>query len=214
MIARRALIAAGVAALAAPALALPFDGGWTEQTFPRRKRNRYGQQGGGVEVASDGGVSLLIRPVPEPLWPARTARWSWSVTQGVPATDLARKGGDDRNLALYFVFLTTADADRLRGASVRKVLTSKVAKVLVYVWGGDATRGTLSQSPYLDRRGVTITLRPAGVGTFSESVDLGADHARAFGAPPEVLFGLGLSADSDDTETAIRARVDGLQLAL
>ncbi|MDO9524801.1 MAG: DUF3047 domain-containing protein [Gemmobacter sp.] len=213
MMNRRMIIATGLCALASPALALPFRD-WTEQTFPRRKANRFDQQGDGVAVSSDAGVSLLIRAVPEPQWLTRSARWSWSVNQGVPATDLSRKGGDDRNLALYFVFLSAEDADRLRGAAVRRILTSRAARVLVYVWGGNDARGAMMQSPHLGARGVTITLRPAGTGSYSESVDLAADYRRAFGAAPQVLFGLGLSADSDDTETSVRARVDGLKLVL
>jgi len=44
---RRALVlGAGAAWLTgAPAQALPFDGGWTHQTFPRRKANDWAQQG-------------------------------------------------------------------------------------------------------------------------------------------------------------------------
>lgn len=215
MIGRRGVLLGGIAAgLVRPgaALALSFDGGWTHQTFPRRTANTWRQVGGAVDVASDSAVSLLIRQVPQAQWAARKASWQWQVTEGVPATDLTRKGGDDRNLAVYFVFLPQADAERLQGASPRRVLTARTARTLVYIWGGDAPRGRMLASPYSGDRGRNVILRPAGTGAHAESVDLAADHARAFGSAPQALFGIGLSADSDDTGTRIRARLSGLSL--
>jgi hypothetical protein len=43
-------------------------------------------------------------------------------------------------------------------------------------------------------------------------VDLLADHQRAFGETPLSLVGLAVSADSDDTDTGIRARLSNLVL--
>jgi hypothetical protein len=216
MIGRRGVMMGALAAgLIGPgaAAALPFDGGWTHQTFPRRTANTWRQAGAAVDVASDSGVSLLIREVPQAQWSARKASWQWQVSEGVPATDLTQKGGDDRNLAVYFVFLPQADAERLKGASPRRVLTARTARTLVYIWGGDAPRGRMLASPYFGDRGRNVILRPAGTGSHGETVDLAADHARAFGGPPAALFGVGLSADSDDTGTRIRARLSGLSLS-
>jgi len=55
-------------------------------------------------------------------------------------------------------------------------------------------------------------LRPAGTGAHRENVDLAADYRRAFGGVPGALVGLAVSADSDDTNSRIRARVSGLVL--
>lgn len=212
---RRGLVlgAGAMALLGTPAQALPFDGGWTHQTFPRRKANAYAQQGATLQVESDQGVSLLIRAVPEGQWGARAASWRWAVDEGVPATDLARKGGDDRNLALYFAFMPRADAERLVGAAPRRVLTDKAARTLVYVWGGQGRRGQMLESPYMGARGRTVVLRPSGTGAHQESVDLAGDYARAFGQAPDVLFGIAVSADSDDTAVRIRARIESLRLS-
>lgn len=214
MITRRAALLGALAAASLPASAqaLAFDGGWVHQTFPRRKANRYGQGGAAVTIDSDAGVSLLIREVPQAQWGARKAAWRWQVSAGVPPTDLTKKGGDDRNLAVYFVFLPEADAQRLQGASPRRVLTHRAARSLVYVWGGDAGRGQVLASPWMGAQGRTLPLRLAGTGSHSESVDLAADFRRAFGGDPGALFGIGLSADSDDTNTSIRARLEGLRL--
>lgn len=198
---------------AAFAEAVAFDKSWTTQRFSLFSSNKYGFNGSSLSITSDGSVSLAYARVKEGLWGAKAAKWSWGVTQSVPATDLAKKGGDDRNASLYFVFLPEAEAKALGAkADVRKLLTSKAARVLVYVWGDNRGRGTLLSSPYLGNRGKTILLRPAGTGKFSESVNLAADYKRAFGGQAGALVGLAVSADSDDTDTAIRATITGLAL--
>ena len=214
-IGRRGVLAGAAATVllgAGRAQALAFDGSWVHQTFPRRKANDWRQQGRAVDLVSESGVSLLLREVPPEFARAGRARWLWRVDEGVPATDLSRKGGDDRNLALYFVFMRDAEAQRLRGAGPRRVMTARNARMLIYVWGGDGVPGRMLVSPYLGDRGRTVILRAAGTGMHAETVDLAADHARAFGSAPDVLFGLGLSADSDDTGSRIRARLSDVIL--
>ena len=208
----RTLAAAALFLAALPALAAPvsFDGSWKTQKFSLFSSNKYGFNGGSVSVVSDGSVSLAYRPLSESYWGASNAAWSWSVQEGVPATDLRKKGGDDRNLALYFVFLPSAEAQALKGASVRQLLTNDAARVLVYVWGGAHDRGAVLNSPYLGNRGKTIVLRGSGTGSAQENVNLERDYARAFGGGDAALVGLALSGDSDDTDSRIRATISGL----
>ncbi|MHA6344007.1 DUF3047 domain-containing protein [Roseivivax sp. CAU 1761] len=204
------LLAAGPgAALAAP---LTFDGAWKHQKFSLFSQNDYAHRGDRLDVASDGTVSLTWRALPEARWGARQASWSWAVEEGVPATDLTAKGGDDRDLALYFVFLPEERAAELRDAAIRTLLSEPAARVLVYVWGGAHGVGEVLPSPYLEERGRTLVLHGAGTGAAMERVDLAADFARAFGGRPEALVGVAVSADSDDTESRIRARVENLVL--
>lgn len=210
---RRSFVASLVAMpVAGSAWAGPvaFDSGWKTQRFSLFQQNQYGFQGQSLSVASDGSVSLTYRALDPALWNSRRASWSWAVSQGVPGTDLARKGGDDRNLALYFVFLPSEQASV--GGNVRRLLTNSAVRVLVYVWGGAHPRRSVLSSPYLGERGKTIVLRPAGNGSASEEVDLAADHQRAFGLAPASLVGLAVSADSDDTDSQIRARISNLRL--
>lgn len=194
--------------LAAPALAepIPFDGGWREQRLPRLPANAFGQGGDTLQVRSDGAMSLLWRAVPPALRRARTARWGWAVAEGVPATDLRRRGGDDRNLAVYFVWTDDGAAGRIDPGRARRMLADPGARVLAYVWGGADGRGTVRRSPYLPGMRMVI-LRPAGTGQHLESVDLAADYRRAFGSAPGALVAIGISADSDDTGGRIRASV-------
>ncbi|MHA7876858.1 DUF3047 domain-containing protein [Roseivivax sp.] len=201
-----------VLGLAAPlqAAQVPFNDSWKVQRFSLFSGNDYGFGGDSLSVASDGTVSIAYRPLSEGAWGAESAGWSWSVSQGVPATDLTQKGGDDRNLALYFVFLPEARAEELKGASITRLLNEDDIRALVYVWGGDHARGAVLPSPYLGARGKTVVLRPAGTGSHRENVDLAADYARAFGGSPEALVGIAVSGDSDDTDSMIRADVSGL----
>lgn len=203
-----------VSGLALPALAAPvaFDGSWKTQKFSLFSSNSYGFNGGSVSVRSDGSVSLAYRALAPSFWNATSARWSWRVDEGVPATDLRKKGGDDRNLALYFVFLPEAEAQALQGASVRRLLTNDAARVLVYVWGGAHQRGAVLNSPYLGSRGKTIVLRGSGTGSASETVNLARDYGAAFGGGGAALVGVALSGDSDDTDSRIRASVSGLNV--
>ncbi|MEM7718780.1 MAG: DUF3047 domain-containing protein [Pseudomonadota bacterium] len=206
-----ALLTFVLAATTATASPVPFDRAWKEQGFLRLWTNDYSFRGRQLDVVSNGTVSLVWRPVEGDLQTATTAMWRWRVTEGVPPTDLTQKGGDDRNLALYFVFVDEESARRLTGGNARQLLRNPNTRALIYVWGGNHSPGAILQSPY--HSGLrTKVLRTGTDGTFSESVDLAADYRRAFGDAPGVLVGLGVSADSDDTDTTVRASIADLQL--
>lgn len=197
---------------AANAQQVSFSTGWTEQRFSLFSSNAYSATAEGLEVRSDGTASLLWTALPRAMWSGRQASWAWSVGRSVPATDLTRKGGDDRNLSLYFVFLPEAMALQSQGANVRALLTNPAARVLMYVWGGDHTRGDILPSPYLGQRGRSVIRQLAGTGSFMERVDLARDHRQAFGTDPASLVGLAVSSDSDDTGTQVLARIANLRI--
>ena len=199
--------------VAGPSRAGPvsFAGGWQEQRLQLFGSNDY-TLGTDLGVASDGAVSLLWTRTAPADWSSRAASWSWRVDEGVAATDLSVRGGDDRNLSLYFVFLPEEVARTMEGAGIAALNGRAEVRILQYVWGGTAPRGTRFGSPYAPGQGVNVILRPAGTGAFSESVDLAADFRAAFGAEPSALVGLAVSADSDDTGGRIRAAVGSLVL--
>lgn len=207
-----AFIAAMIVAPMALAETIPFSSNWKERRFSLFSKNTYSFSGSSLGIVSDGSVSMTYTAVPPSLWQNKTATWRWSVDQGVPATDLRQKGGDDRNLALYVVFLPNAEAERLKGKSATRLVRSKAARVLVYVWGGDHGRGQMLANPYLKAQGKTLVLRDAGTGTYRETVDLAADYARAFGAGEVAVVGFAVSADSDDTNSKISAAIANLAL--
>ncbi len=203
-----------ISTMASPVRAevIAFDKGWKEQGFLRLWTNDYKPLGTQLKVISDGTVSLLYKAVPKSAWKSMKAKWGWSVSQSVVPTDLTRKGGDDRNLAIYFVFVDESSAQKLAGASASKLLRNENTRALVYVWGGNYKPGTILRSPYGPKILKTVIRRPAGKGSFSENVNLVADFKRAFGKSPGVLVGVGISADSDDTDGKINAVVKNLEV--
>ncbi len=201
-----------VISLPVAAQVLPFDDTWKKQGFFRLWSNKYQLRGTELGIISNGTVSLLYRPVPRSNWDAKTAAWDWSVSQSVVATDLTVKGGDDRNLAIYFVFVDANSAEKLASQPARKLLQNNETKALVYVWGGDYKPETLLTSPYSPESLKMIIRRPVGVGSFMESVDLQADFKRAFKQKAGVLLGIAITADSDDTNGRIDAVIQNITI--
>ncbi len=210
----RYLTLAACLALTTPAIAqpVPFSSGWAEQRLQLFSSNDY-SFGSDLGIVSEGSVSLAWTRVARDQWGARNASWGWRVDQSVPATSLAQKGGDDRNVSVYFVFLPEASAAANEGANIRSLLGNDEVRIIQYAWGGNHARGQVIPSPYGPAgQGATIALRQAGTGAHSESVDLAADYARAFGGTPGALVGLAVSADSDDTNSIIRAALGPIDL--
>jgi hypothetical protein len=210
----RYLTFAACLAFAAPAVAapVPFTNGWAEQRLQLFSSNDY-SFGTDLGIVSEGSVSLAWTRVARGQWGARNAAWGWRVDQSVPATSLAQKGGDDRNVSVYFVFLPEASAAASEGANIRSLLGNDEVRIIQYAWGGNHARGQVIPSPYGPAgQGVTIALRQAGTGSHSENVDLAADYAAAFGGAPGALVGLAVSADSDDTNSVIRAALGAIDL--
>ncbi|SIO38985.1 Protein of unknown function [Rhodovulum sp. ES.010] len=201
-----------IAAVPVAAREIAFDRGWKEQRFSLFSGNQYAPKGTSLAVRSDGTVSLLWTALPSSLWRTRQASWTWDVEKSVPPTDLTRKGGDDRNLSLYFVFLPEQVAQDVQGSGVRTLLDDPNVRVLMYIWGGAHPREEILPSPYLGPRGRSIIKRMSGTGSAAERVDLARDHRRAFGEAPGSLVGVAISSDSDDTGSQVRARIAQLRL--
>ena len=205
-----------LALIASPALAqtqgaVPFDAKWQEQRFPFQKGNEFTPEGESLLLRSEGGVSLFYRRTPDHA-DAKAASWDWDVRESVPPTDLTQKGGDDRNMALYFLFADPETAEELSDASLRSLMNEENVRILVYTRGGNNETDTVLENPYLGDRGRTIVLETAGTGDASETVDLSNDLGRAFDTRPETLVGIAVSADSDATDTVIDATLSNLTL--
>ena len=174
---------------------------WRYLSFPGRQGAQFKASGGDtVIVLAEAGVGVLWHPVPLKLSGAGHARWRWRVTAGVGPTDLTKKGGDDRTLAVYFVFSDGLVA--VENADLMDLLRQGKGYLLMYVWGGLAAPGTILPSPNFDGRGRTIMKRaadaPMGV-WFKETADLRSDFRSAFGRLPGRLVAVAVSSDSDDT---------------
>lgn len=201
-----------IAATTVSAGPVSFSSGWKEQRLSLFSSNDY-SFGKNLGLDSDGSVSIAWTRVGQGDWGVSDASWNWNVDQSVPVTNLAKKGGDDRNISLYFVFVPESVAPSLKGANIRSLLGNSDVRIIQYAWGGNAKRGQVIPSPYGPKgQGVTIALRQAGTGSHREKVDLAADYARAFGGSKGALIGLAVSGDSDDTKSVIRASIGNLTL--
>jgi hypothetical protein len=170
---------------------------WRYMSFPRRRRAEFKARGEDtVIVLAESGVGVLWHPVPLGVSKARKARWR--VAAGVGPTDLTKRGGDDRTLAVYFVFVDGQEVpDNL---DLMRLLRQQQGYLLMYVWGGSANPGTVLPLPYFEGRGRTIVKRAADAPTdvwFDEMVEVREDFHRAFGRWPGRL--VAVSSDSDDT---------------
>jgi hypothetical protein len=223
---RRSLLAIGAGLAAAPALlttatpakamtSISFDG-WQAWTFRGIPPTDFGLGGNALTINASQSSSVVYGIVPRAARNASSASWQWQVSQGVRPTNLAARGGDDRSIALYFVFVDAATADRFGDStpSMSRLLGMRGGRTLIYVWGGNVQRGAVLDSPYLRGRGKTVVLRSAGTGGWTgERVDLAADHVRAFGQAKETLIAVGVSSDSDDTGAVNVAGLRNLSLS-
>lgn len=225
MLSRRSVLrvgAVGICAMFAPALlgsaqaatSIGFSG-WESWTFSGITPTQFTPSGGSLGITANQSSSVLYGVVPMAARLANQASWQWQVSQGVGPTNLASRGGDDRAIALYFVFV---DADTAAGFGnetprLSRLLGMRGGRTLIYVWGGNAARGTILDSPYLRGRGKTVVLRAAGTGGWTgETVDLAGDHQRAFGSAKQTLIAIGVSSDSDDTGAVNQAGLRNLTL--
>lgn len=207
-------LAIALAILATPTFAEPveFDASWEDLTFRGINATEYGYNGNTLVIQADNSSSVTYKALPQSAFDATQVRWNWTVSQSVPVTDLTRKGGDDRNVTIYFMFLDRKSADKLdAGDGLSKMLRNRKVRMLLYIWGGEGA-GTAHPSPYFKGRGINMILRDAGTGSGQENIDLVADYTRIFGEAPEALVGIAISSDSDDTDSSVRAQISDMVL--
>lgn len=195
---------------AAHAEEVRFDDSWQTQGVLWFRQNAYALKGDVLGVSSSDSFSFAWTPRDQSLANPAKASWEWAVAESVPATDLRNKGGEDRNLAIYFVYLSPNEAARFASGPPRRII-SMTTYVLSYVWGGSQSRGTTFRSPYSETAEMFV-LRPSGTGRFRERVDLASDLKQAFGSKALKLSAIMVLADSDDTGADVRAEIRNLRL--
>jgi hypothetical protein len=165
-IAPAAVVAAAILACGAPALAGPVSfgpslsgQGWKPLTFRSLTPMGFAAEGASqLTIRGQKAVSVIWRSLDEDSWPLMAARWRWRVNSGPPATDLSRKGGDDRAIALYFLFARdAAAANAAKGAqSLTSAMWWSSGAALVYVWGGSGARNAVVASPHMGSSGKLV----------------------------------------------------------
>ncbi|MFN0041871.1 MAG: DUF3047 domain-containing protein [Alphaproteobacteria bacterium] len=214
-----------VAALPALAASLPEGSGlegsawrlWTLASVPPTRFTSV--EPGRIDITAEASFGLIYRSVsPDERAKAKLV-WRWRVDRTIPPTDLSRRVGDDRPLAIHVWF---PDVESGLFSRLARALGHTLAgvplsgKVITYVWGGEVARDTVLPNPHMEGDGVLIVLRGAGDATGAwagERVDWAADFQRAFGreAPPPTH--LAISADTDDGRGRAAGVVTGLAFA-
>ncbi len=219
-----------LAAIAPPCLAMPAQAGqvafgpvldaqgWKPLTFRSLAPMQFSANGTGqLSISGTKAVSLIWRGLDESQWQARSANWRWRVDSGPPATNLAVKGGDDRAIALYFVFAKDDAAARAAkgSSSLGSAMWWSSGTALVYVWGGLGAKNAVITSPHMGSSGKLILRQPGNLADGKwqpERADLAADFRRAFGREPGPLVGIAISSDNDDTAASTKAAIEGLTI--
>lgn len=163
----------------------------------------------GIALDARNAVSFLYKPLKEKA-STSMASWQWRVTRHIPATDLSRLEGDDRAVAVHFLF--KEDGFSLGGWLKKTFGYPAFDYVLSYVWGGTQAPGTMLDNPHLENAAVFVLRNGADMSAewHRENVDLAADFRRAFGRDLPAARYVALSADTEDTMTEALAEVAGL----
>ncbi len=174
---------------------------------------------GGIRIRGQGQGSLISRSLQGE---AGCIAWRWRVDAGPPATDLTRRGGDDRAVAISIGFAGFAPSAGLALRTQHAVAQASAGgmrlprSALTYVWGGTGREPSgFFPSPWTGGLTQLRVLRPAEAQRgqwVEERVDLRADWRAAFG-PGEVppLMELAISSDAEDTGARVDAQIEGLR---
>lgn len=217
------MLAGGVGVLAAaaarparaqiePALASQ---GWAHGEYDGLRPARFRAIPDGLSVEGEGAGSFVWRRAEGA---ASCLSWRWRVDHGPPPTDLTRRGGDDRAVAVAVGFSgwpanSTAWQRAQHAVAQARAGSHRLPRsVLIYAWGGTGREPPHFYSPWLGGLGKVTILRPATTANgrwFEERVDLAADWRRFFGGgevPP--LQEIAIGTDADDTNARIAASLD------
>jgi len=212
-------------ALAAPALARAATesalttAGWTHGEYDGIRPASFRSLADGVALEGQGAGSFVWRRVEGA--PA-CLTWRWRVDAAPPPTDLTRRGGDDRAIAIAVGFQgwparSTVWQRMQHGvAQARAGSHSLPRSVLIYAWGGTGQEPVSFYSPWLSGLGKVRILRPAQAPTgrwFEERVDLAKDWREAFMGEPPPLQEIAIGTDADDTQTRISAMVERIRFS-
>ncbi|WP_184384636.1 DUF3047 domain-containing protein [Roseococcus suduntuyensis] len=225
-----------IAALAAPAIALPgivcpgraraalsleaalVQAGWTHAPYDGLTPARFRATPNGVAIEGVSAGSFIWRRTPGQ---AACLTWRWRVDHGPPPTDLTRRGGEDRAISLTVGFSGWPARASLWQRTQHAVAQARAGdhplprSALIYVWGGTGREPAAFYSPWMGGLGKVRVLRPAAAPTgrwFEERVDLAADWTESFGGPPPPLQEIALGTDTDDTGARVSAMVENIRL--
>lgn len=193
--------------------------GWTHSEYDGIRPASFRGLADGVAIEGQGAGSFVWRRVQGA--PA-CLTWRWRVDSAPPATDLTKRGGDDRALSVAVGFQgwparsTVWQRTQHAVAQARAGSHTLPRSALIYVWGGTGQEPANFYSPWMGGLGKVRILRPAQSPTgrwFDERVDLAADWRAAFGGDPPPMQEIAIGTDVDDTQSRISAMVERIRFA-
>jgi len=132
--------------------------------------------------------------------------WRWKATRVPEKGDLRTKAGDDYAARLYVTFdlrLAELPFGERFGVTVARIVYGKdvPAAALCYVWATRAAVGTVAPNAYTSRvQMIVVESGGAQLGQWrAYERDVAADYRRAFGTRPPAVSGVVVSTDTDNT---------------
>ena len=184
--------------------------GWREIQFVDKKSNHFSRCGQGcIQVDSDSAVSMIQRSLEIDITKKKFFSWKWKVTAPPASSNLAKKGEDDRPLAVYITFPFDYRNASMSERALRPLIELRYGKeapgrVLSYVWASTESKGKVIESPFGGAQHKMIIKRKnrSRLGVWlEEKVDIVANYKDVFGTEPESVLHILISSDTDDTRS-------------
>jgi len=199
--------------------------GWLEFTFDDKQENRFIKSGPDqIEVLSERSVSIAYLPFSEgelDLLETPYLSFAWQHEGQIVDTDISKKGGDDRILAIYLAFPYQSEHASFAEKLMRPFVVASQGRdapgrLLTYAWAGAPAPGQWFENPYTGKAGYMKVLQSASDETNQPEswrfykLDIVADFKDRFGYRPPAPSYVAIGVDSDDTGSRFTARVRNL----
>jgi hypothetical protein len=200
--------------------------GWKEFTFDDQRQNTFRQITEGViEIETNKSVSIAYLPFDTAKLDLRQTSnlvFEWQHEGQVIDTDVSKKGGDDRILAIYLAFPYQPEHASLKEKLLRPLVVASQGRdapgrLLTYLWAGEPKVGRWFENPYTGKAGYMKVIQDAKDGSnnanvwHAHKVNIVADFKEKFGHMPPTPAYVAIGVDSDDTKMRAITRVRGLK---
>ena len=199
--------------------------GWKEFTFDDKKQNIFKWVGEDiVEIQTNSSVSIAYLPFDGKTLDLRetpTLAFEWQHEGQIIDTDVSKKGGDDRILAIYLAFPYQPEHASFKEKLMRPLVVAlqgreAPGRLLTYIWAGAPEVGRWFENPYTGKAGYMQVIQGANDASNNpdiwrqHKVNIAEDFKDRFGYfPPNPAY-VAIGVDSDDTNTTAITRVRGL----
>jgi len=198
--------------------------GWREFTFDDKAENRFrlrpdiGGRQAVIEVESRQSVSIAYLPFDKEeidLKKTPYLAFSWQRLGRAINTDVSKKGGDDRIIAVYVAFPYQPDKASFSERLLRPLVEAKQGKdapgrILTYLWAGGPMPGQWFENPYTGKAGYMRILQAPSAEAhqwFDHKPNIAADFKDSFGYWPPSPSYIAIASDSDDTSSHLSVLV-------